>query len=260
MAWQRDAGMDHHMAASVPLAGDIRAGLSIHRSVADGYTPAAEHRKLRAILPQVSQAMRLGFVHNKMLEDAFWDGITIGKADQIALLLDERGRVVRYTDAAGRFISKRDGLDISRSRLRALRPGQDAALQAMIKQAIETVSPRSGAGRITRPSGRVALIVVCYPLPRSRRMLAPAEAAALVTVVDPSIHRRSPPDLYRQAFGLTVREAELAALLLSGHSVDSAAALMEMAMPTARTHMRHLFEKTATPGQGALIRLLTQIA
>ncbi len=59
MAWSRaEFGWDHHLTGVALLDdGGLRAGLSIHRSLAAGPTPAAERRKLAAIFPQVRRAM-----------------------------------------------------------------------------------------------------------------------------------------------------------------------------------------------------------
>ncbi|WP_375402289.1 helix-turn-helix transcriptional regulator [uncultured Sphingomonas sp.] len=89
-------------------------------------------------------------------------------------------------------------------------------------------------------------------------MLAPLEAAALVTIVDPIAARRGPA-LYAQAFGLTPREAELAGALMAGHSVESAAAALAMSVATARIHLRRLFSKTDTTRQAELMRLLARM-
>jgi DNA-binding CsgD family transcriptional regulator len=167
--------------------------------------------------------------------------------------------VFRHTDAAGALIARRDGLDAGQGHLTALDPAEDAALRAIVGRATQRMLPMSGAMRISRPSGKAPLILVCYPLPRSARMLAPLEAAALVTIVDPHFQQDYPAGLYRQAFRLTAREAEIAAALMQGHSVESAAAVLGMSVLTARTHLRNLFEKTGTSSQARLVRLLTGI-
>ncbi len=68
---------------------------------------------------------------------------------------------------------------------------------------------------------------------------------------------RTPPrDLLRSMYGLTRRESDLALGLLEGLRVAEAARSLEMTLPTARTHLRHLLEKTGTTRQSALLRLL----
>lgn len=157
------------------------------------------------------------------------------------------------------MLAQADGLTASHGRLAASWPVDDDLLQGKIRRVLG-VPAASGALRINRRSGRTPYIIVAYPLVRSNRVLAPAEAAALITIVDPGrLENASPQMMYQQAFDFTAREAQVAEMLMSGHSVESAAAALMISMPTARIHMRRLFHKTGTSGQASLARLLAQI-
>ena len=258
LRWQYDIGRMRYSQTAVLTLGNapFRASICVHKTRELGPVTPDQHRTLRRLAPELQRALGLAFRHNEMLASHFWEGIVVGRADQIAFLVDERGRVMRQTDAATALITRRDGLDIVARYLAPLRSTEAASLKTLIGRAIEPLSPRSGAMRISRPSGRLPLVVVCYPLQQSARMIAPLEAAALVTVVDPHDHRRYATDICRQAFGLTVREAEMAGALMTGHSVESAAASLGVRMPTARTHLSRLFGKTGTTSQAGLIQLL----
>jgi DNA-binding CsgD family transcriptional regulator len=59
-----------------------------------------------------------------------------------------------------------------------------------------------------------------------------------------------------EVFGLTPREAALAALLADGHELRDCAGLLAMGEGTARNHLKHLFEKTMKHSQGALVAQL----
>lgn len=156
------------------------------------------------------------------------------------------------------LLAAADGLDAPGGRLVGRAPRDDAALQALVHRAVAN-PPRAGAARIGRPSGRASFVVTAYPLPRRHRLLAPAEAAALVIVVDPAAPAAGASHLHRKAFGLTPREADLAALLMAGHSVESAAASLVIALPTARTHLRGLMTKAGVTRQAELVGLLSRI-
>lgn len=262
LRWQDDvAQMPHHQTAVLTLGeAPCRASICVHKTRELGPVTADEHRTLRRLVSELEPAFQLAFRHNEMLTSAFWDGIIVGRFDQMAFLLDERGRVMRQTDAAGALATTRDGVGIVARRLTARLPAEIAALHAVIAQAIKPVSPRSGAMRISRASGRLPLILVCYPLQRSARMIAPLEAAALVRIIDPTTRRaRADESLIADAFGLTPREAELARLFVAGHSVESAAATLGIAVPTARTHLHRLFEKTGSTRQSELVALLAEL-
>lgn len=259
--WQRSLGFDHHMTALTPLdGGRVRVGLSIHQSVDAGPTPLIEQEKLRAIFPDVARAWSLAFRHGEMLQDAFWTGLVAREDGRAAILIDEGGRVLRATEAATALISTGDGMTIRGGQLGAIGDADDSRLAAVIGRALMPVGAGAGATRVARPSGRASLIVTAYPLARSRRMLAPVEAAALVVVVDPTLAQEAPAALLRTAFGLTAREADLVTLLAKGHSIESSAARLAITMPTARLHLRHIFAKTGTGRQSELVRLLGRLA
>jgi DNA-binding CsgD family transcriptional regulator len=261
LKWQRTvADFIHNLTVAIPIPdSDFRFGLCVHRSRSQGAIGNQPERLLRTALPELSRAVTLGFKHAEMLQDAFWHGVQEARQGQSVALIDERGRVIRLSEAASKLVGNGDGIDVTAGRLRVATPSEDGRLSAIVMRATRNEMPLSGAMSITRPSGRPRLFIVCYPLPRSSRMLAPAEAAALLVVTDPGPRPQDTAHIYREAFNLTPRESELASALMKGHSIESASALLGLTMSTARTHMRHLFTKTATNGQSSLIRLLARL-
>lgn len=258
LLWQRsNENLGHYLSACVPLGDDLVGGLSIHRKVADGATPPQTRRLLEQVAADFGRAIQLGFVHETKLNHAFWDGL-LSERTEPALLLDECGRVLRAVPLLERLLTRHDGLDIVGGRLVAADQESDVKLQAVLS-AVLAKSPRAGAARVHRVGSHRTLVVSAFPLVRPARHLAPAEAAALVTVVDPTAPPQGRGELWRQAFDLTAREAELAILLAAGHSVESAAAKLEMSRNTARVHLAHLFAKTGTTRQTELLQLLTRI-
>ncbi len=63
----------------------------------------------------------------------------------------------------------------------------------------------------------------------------------------------------RNLFGFTVREANLAASLASGHSVKEAAEDVGIAYSTMRTYLENVFRKTETRQQSQLVALLRSL-
>jgi len=260
MAWQRGVPkFHHHAAAALPLGGgSFRGGLSIHRRNEDGYTPPEELAKLNALLPHLAAAFVLGFHHAEALLDSFWRGIHARRGGEAILLLDENGHVLRKTQGADSILAIGDGLTCIHGRLHASYPAGDDLLQRAIGRGL-LPQPQSAAIRIHRPSGRSSYILSLYPLIRAARMLAPAEAAILVSISDPAAATAADLDLYQEAFGLTSKEIRLCQLLLEGHSPESAARVMQVQMPTVRTHLQSIFRKTETSGQADLMRQLHRI-
>jgi DNA-binding CsgD family transcriptional regulator len=257
--WITDnVGVKHHMTTVARLGGGrLKVGVSLHRAVADGATPVAEQEKLASILPEITRAMDLGFIHSEKLLDGYWSGLTTARTEP-ALLLDDERRVLRVTPALVGLLGA-EALDIRGGRLHAHSPSDDVRLQALLAQTTAREAPRSGATQVSRRSGKAPYVVTAFPLPRITRFLAPAEAAALITIVDPVATPQWPASLWCQAFGLTPREGELAILLMTGHSLESAAAAQGTTLHTVRVQLRHLFGKTGTARQAELVRLLARV-
>ena len=261
MKWQVSrSGWQHHM-TGVALLGSsgARATICIHRARTSGPVLARDRAKFAATFPDVIRAMNMGFRFSQMLEQSFWEGLVDDPDMDAALLLDEKGAVLRLTDAAEALIARGDGLSVRGGRLGARDADLDDALEAVIGHALRDEGARSGAVRVPGRPGRSSLLVVVYPLARSRRMLAPSEAAALVRIVDPAGEGRTRQHLYRQAFDLSPREAEMAVLLMNGHSVESAAAFLNLSALTVRIHVRNLLAKTGTGRQAELVRVLSRL-
>lgn len=64
----------------------------------------------------------------------------------------------------------------------------------------------------------------------------------------------------RAAFQLTAAEARVCAALVSGENIYGLATRLNISPQTARTHVKHIFEKTYTTRQSELMKLLVSVA
>jgi DNA-binding CsgD family transcriptional regulator len=112
--------------------------------------------------------------------------------------------------------------------------------------------------RLTRPSGRVPLLVLPVPLPPPAfAMWELLESArALVVVIDPEMHSLSASDALQKAFEFTGAEARVAALIGGGLNGPQTAAALNISPETVKTHLAHCFEKTGIHSQAGLARLV----
>jgi DNA-binding CsgD family transcriptional regulator len=63
-------------------------------------------------------------------------------------------------------------------------------------------------------------------------------------------------DALADAFRLTPREAAVADLLASGYDLKEAAQTLAIGIGTARSHLKHVFDKTDTHSRAKLMALL----
>lgn len=182
-----------------------------------------------------------------------------------ALLLDGKGRITRANPAAEVLLQTGDGLSFSRDgslQLSATLPAETAALSKALAQAVAVAS---GANdelgeplRLSRPSGAAPLLVLPVPLPPPAFAMWELleHARVLVLIVDPSASSRAAVSAIQTAFGLTVAEARVAALIASGLSGPRTAATLGLSPETVKTHLKRCFEKTGVHSQVGLARLL----
>jgi DNA-binding CsgD family transcriptional regulator len=64
-------------------------------------------------------------------------------------------------------------------------------------------------------------------------------------------------DALRRLYGLTPAESAFLFEIVRGDGLRAVATLLGVSRATARTHLRHMFEKTGTQRQAALVRLAT---
>jgi len=84
-------------------------------------------------------------------------------------------------------------------------------------------------------------------------------AALLIYLTMPDAQRHATVAQLMQIFGLTQAEARLAHALVQGSSVDEYAQAQGLAMPTVRSQVRAVLDKTRTARQQDLVRLLSAI-
>ncbi len=187
---------------------------------------------------------------------ALWDRLPYG-----IILLDETGRLLWANRSAEVMLSAGDSVGARGDFLRAVRPGEDAALQRLIGEAAATGRGRGGGsgGFMALPRGDgcrpLAVLVAPFPIDRGA-LFASRRAAAVVFLSDPECQARAPLERLAELYRLTPREAELVALLIDGLDPRAAAERLEISFNTVRSHLAQVFVKTGTHRQTELISLI----
>ena len=159
------------------------------------------------------------------------------------------------------MIADADGLQIDSAGLQAATAEQTKALRTLIAAAAGMPDHCSSEGAISlrRPSARRNLTVLIAPIKCELPWLPGPRPAAAVFVSDPEREPFVPAHHLQQMYGLTPAEAAVAVALARGEGVQSVADELRIALPTVRTHLQHVFEKTDTRRQAELVRLLLGI-
>ena len=217
---------------------------------------------LRALAPHLNRALRVTLRLKEMQ----------ARADALAAMSDRALTAIVVTDAFGRIaeanrlarviLGEVDGLLIRDGMLRAARGDDNARLTRLILEAGGGLDGKlfirkSGVMTVDRPSCRRPLALVVSP---TRNAASPfgRSHAVCVSFADPERAPEADADLIARLYGLTAREAAVAALLLQGRSPSEAADELAMSGNTVRTHIRHVFDKTGVERLSDLVRLLMQ--
>jgi len=176
------------------------------------------------------------------------------------ILLDERRQVVLQNRGADRIARLDDGFRIDATGPSAENARENAMLQNLIANALETgatgQTAATGFLAISRPSGKQAFAVMVAPLLAAPGRTVVRDAAVAIFVADPEAGRIRDPEVLGAMYSLTHSEAELVRLLAQGMSLEEVAEARGVSVNTARSHLKHVFSKTGTSRQGELVRLV----
>lgn len=174
-------------------------------------------------------------------------------------LLDRRGKVIATNRAAKRLLAHSDGLLIEEGLLRATHPNCRVQFERMIREAVAGERRSGVAGdsafEIERPSGKRPYGALATSLDTAPDGGVSLDAVAVLFVADSEDRPDGMPELLRSLYHLTEAESELAALLCSGESIESAAAIRGVMPNTARAQLKQVFAKTGARRQSELVRL-----
>lgn len=182
------------------------------------------------------------------------DELLAGSLDVLAmptLLFDGSGRVVHSNRSAGALLAGRQSLWLEHGHLVTRDVEVTRKLGLELSKALRASPGQTAAwnGVVSLPRrGRMPLLLMLAPM----RL----QAAALLFVFDPEATPSITAGMVRRLFGLSPREAEVAAALCSGRTLDDLAAERGTSINTVRTQLRSVFNKTGTSRQTDLVSLL----
>lgn len=180
------------------------------------------------------------------------------------LIVDSRGTIVYANQTAERFLRERDGLANNRGQLQATQATANAELQKAIVEMFACPSPGQNqpirAMAIPRFPGIRDLYIVLRQHRIRDSISDRLQDAVQVYIHDPEMKYCENAIIYQQLFKLTRTEAEVAAALANGSSVEDIEAAMEISHNTMRAHLRSMFSKTDVGSRADLVRLLINSA
>ena len=251
----RPIGIFWHANAILAPGSDECVELSLKRSIAlEPYQPA-DRILLNTVLPELHAAARIA------------KGILDAEARGMAWLLGRRGGPIIELDHHGMVMPGQaigEGnpvcpVHMSRGRFVA----DDRTAQLQVDRAVAGAVSRPGClglAALTGADGRRYLLQV-HPVPgRTRDIFSSAAALALLIERDrAAAPLRTDLASLRSAYGLTEREANVAALLAEGLDINAIAARLGIRPNSARSYLKDVLQKTGATRQAELVALVARI-
>lgn len=248
-------GGAYTMGAVITREGDRAPTVSAQRR--KGPFDGPEREIAGFLLPYLNRAWT---VHRRLgllaAGESVLDTLPIG-----VVFLTDGGAAIYCNRAAEEIFRAYDGLSLLCDAICAADRLADARLRQAVDHAVCPTRPLGPAAvQIPRLSLRRAYQVVAAPLrSRLRQFEGLPSPVAVVLIMDPEQREPADMDFLIQMYGLTPKEAELAAKLSEGKSLEQAAEELAIRYETARTHLRRIFGKTGTSRQTELLLLMARL-
>lgn len=253
-----------------PVAGTpLVLGPAFMRGKHAGAYEATNRRRLRRVLPHLSSAMRLRHTLDAMQSELGDLRRALDLLPTGLLIVDGRGRVLCTNTIGAQLLAANDGLCTQSGALCALELSAQTALVAALARLALLADAGSAAEASALPPSLSLIVPRAQRAPLQLKLFAlrpdsavrrqGASARVLIVVHVPEAELPIAPELLRERFALTKTEAQLAAALASGHSLRHYAESHHVSEHTARTHLKHLLEKTRTHRQAELVHLVLSV-
>lgn len=247
----------HGMTMIIAQKGEVSGAFTLWRGRRMGAFETSTLAHFRALEPHVRRA----FLAESMLATggaatAALDALHVG----VAVL--EHGRLVHANAALRRFADQADGLRLAPAGLIGATSDDQGALEGLVGRTLAAARGaglrRGAAGHLflRRPSGRTPWRVEALPMAAGHGEGFGRGPAVVLLVTDGSASESAAEAVLRDRFGLTPAEASLAASLTAGVALAEHARRRRIAMPTARTHLSRILEKTGCRRQADLVAAL----
>jgi len=259
--YMRIIGLYHAMHLTVLREDNIISGLVLARPKSGGNYTDDEAQALRLLFPHLQRAFRIGQMLAQLQLERELLRQTLDRLPHGAVVVNASGHTLYCNQTAEQMFASRDGLYLDRThRLYTTRAAEENQLCRLINSASRR-DPKlaldcGGVLTVERPSQRRAYSLLIAPLQLEISYLNFQQPAALIFITDPEQRMEPVEKVLQRLYDLTPAEARLTAVLVQGKSLVEAAAELNVSQNTAKTHLKHIFEKTGVHRQSELVQLL----
>lgn len=263
--WHRRAVAPHGygdaIATLLAKSSSHFGSLSLFR---DGDKPsfgADEVTTLRRLAPHVRRAVMISDMLDARRLERDRLAATLDRLSVGVILADGDGQIAHANAAMHEHMLQGSAL----RRIGGLLTARDPASARDLAQAIADAAsgttvdiPSSGIVVFLKGSAGHDFAAWILPLDGGlrREFAASLQARVAIFVRQIGANPPFPAELFVRRYAITPAECRVMMLLVQGMSIAEAAETLGIALPTAKTHLAHLFEKTGTSRQTDLVRLV----
>ncbi|WP_150809083.1 helix-turn-helix transcriptional regulator [Pandoraea sputorum] len=222
------------------------------------FEDADDAPELEILTKHIARAARLRAGTRHLQAQAAIGMAVLDHLDMAIVITDETGHAHYLNVAAHQRLGATRNVCIRGGKFTAVLPNDEQAVRRLITHATAPM-PVAGSHRL-QGDNQQHWVVTVLPLRESHACAAPWEKPmAMLTIGELDRRVTLGPYTLKVLFGLSPMEARLAQALAEGRELTQYAQDANVAINTARTQLRHIFDKTGCRRQTDLLRLLHAI-
>lgn len=243
----RGEGEEHLDAAPPPAGGAPRRQRDVLTPLSDarGHTYGVALKLVTSLKRAAARGADNEPAYQQAL-DAIPNGIVIVSGDL---------RVHHMNRSAREILTRNRGLEYRNGQLAVRDKLLEQRLRDLVRSALargrENQAEATGAMFVRAPMSREHIELVVAPVLGT--VGSDDQLRALLYLFDANSPRQISHDILTSLYGLTQTEAKLVQLMGNGMTLDESATELEISVNTARTHLKHVFQKTGMNRQAELI-------
>jgi DNA-binding CsgD family transcriptional regulator/PAS domain-containing protein len=252
--WVRPQGFADILGSHLVRTPQLHAWLSLRRAEDRGAYSRTEILAARQVAPHISRAIKLRARFEQEMSAVGCLREILEAVNFGVLVLNADARVIMANRTADAIVRVGDGLRCDHGRLACARTHETSALHHAIGNlaragtVMDLYVSRSGSRPLTVHIAPISSVTAW-------KGFAPPAAVAAVFVIDP-LNCTATVDGFAAAYGLTPSESRVLREIITCEGLVQAARKLCIAVPTAKTHLQHIFWKTSTSSQVELVQLL----
>jgi DNA-binding CsgD family transcriptional regulator/GAF domain-containing protein len=258
--WLRPQGIGYCLGGPVLKRDGVVSMFSMQRPESHGPFRDTDLHLLALVMPHLRRACLLHKRLSRLQAQRSEALVALELLPTAVWLLDAKGQLLLANRAGRELNSRRDGLWLDGSGRPA---ATDPALHCKLRLAINgAIAAGQGLAvgfecsfYVRRSTSPKPLQISVYPLKHDGLI---DRIAAVMFITDEARAALPASEVSRLIYGLTRTEARLATHLARGGSLSDYCVENAISANTARTHLKHVFDKTGTHRQSQLVSLLTR--